>query len=55
MAALEGKAADEAAVRAAQAALDSDLSPSADLYTSADAKRHMARVLLARAVAALAG
>lgn len=55
MAALEGKTADEAAIRAAQAALDADLAPSADLYTSAEAKRHMARVLAARAVAALAG
>jgi len=55
MAALEGKIADDAAIRAAQAALDADLAPSADLYTSAEAKRHMARVVLARAVAALAG
>jgi len=53
MAALEGKQADDAAVRAAQGALDADLSPGADLYTSAEAKRHMARVLVARAVAAL--
>lgn len=55
MAALEGKRADDAAVRAAQGALDADLSPGADLYTSAEAKRHMARVLVARAVAALLG
>jgi len=55
MAALEGKAADDAAVRAAQAALDADLSPNADITTSAEAKRHMARVLVARAVAALLG
>jgi len=55
MAALEGKTADDAAIRAAQAALDADLSPGADLYTSAEAKRHLARVLAARAVAALAG
>jgi len=55
MAALEGKTADDAAIRAAQVALDADLSPGADLYTSAEAKRHMARVLAARAVAALAG
>jgi len=54
MAALEGKSADEAAIRAAQGALERDLSPSADLYTSAAAKGHMARVLLARAAAALA-
>jgi len=55
MAALEGSTADEAALRAAQTALDRDLAPGADLYTSAEAKRHMARVLAARAVAALLG
>jgi len=58
MAALEGKAADAAALGAAQGALDEDLAPGADLrdlYTSAEAKRHMARVLVARAVAALLG
>ncbi len=55
MAALEGKTADDGALRAAQTALDADLSPNADIYTSAEAKRHMARVLVARAVAALAG
>lgn len=55
MAALEGKTADDAALRAAQTALDADLSPNADIYTSAEAKRHMARVLVARAVAALLG
>ncbi len=55
MAALEGKTADDAALRAAQTALDADLSPNADIYTSAEAKRHLARVLVARAVAALAG
>jgi len=55
MAALEGKTADDAALRAAQTALDGDLAPSADIYTSAEAKRHLARVLVARAVAALAG
>jgi carbon-monoxide dehydrogenase medium subunit len=55
MAALEGKTADAAVLSTAQAALDRDLAPSADLYTSAEAKRHMARVLVARAVAALVG
>lgn len=54
MAALEGKAPTAEALRAAQGALDRDLAPEADLYTSAEAKRHMARVLVARAVAALA-
>jgi len=54
MAALEGKAPTADVLRAAQGALDGDLAPEADLYTSAEAKRHLARVLVARAVAALA-
>lgn len=53
MAALEGRAPAADALRAAQGALDTDLAPEADLYTSAEAKRHLARVLAARAVAAL--
>jgi carbon-monoxide dehydrogenase medium subunit len=55
MAALEGKTADDAAIRAAQDAIARDLEPNADIYTSAEAKRHLARVLVARAVAALVG
>jgi len=55
MAALEGKVPADDTVRAAQDALDRDLAPEADLYTSAEAKRHLARVLAARAVAALSG
>lgn len=54
MAALEGKAPTDDVLRTAQNALDRDLAPEADLYTSAEAKRHLARVLVARAVAALA-
>ena len=54
MAALEGKAPTADVLRAAQGALDGDLAPEADLYTSAEAKRHLARVIVARAVAALA-
>ena len=41
-------------VAAAQAALVKDLEPTADLYTSAATKLHLARVLTGRALAALA-
>jgi len=54
MAALEGQRATPEAIAAAQAALEQDLAPPADLYHSAAAKLHLARVLLGRAVAALA-
>jgi len=54
MAALEGKRATPEAIAAAQAVLEQDLAPPADLYHSAAAKLHLARVLLGRAVAALA-
>ena len=48
-AALEGMAfEDHAALLAAQAALDTDLAPPADLQASAATRRHMARVLLGR-------
>jgi carbon-monoxide dehydrogenase medium subunit len=53
-AAIEGKRATPDAIKAAQAALDKDLDPPADLYTSAKAKLHLARVLTGRALAALA-
>lgn len=53
-AAIEGKKIAPDVITAAQNALDRDLDPSADLYTSAAAKRHLARVLLGRALAALA-
>ena len=42
------------ALRAAQAALDSDLEPFDDVHTSAAARRHLARVLLGRVTAELA-
>ena len=54
MAAVEGRAADAATIAAAQRALGEDLSPTGDLYTSPEAKRHLARVLTGRALAALA-
>ena len=42
-------------IAAAQAALDHDLDPPADQHGGADMKRHLARVLLARALARLDG
>ena len=54
MAAIEGKAADAAAIAAAQRDLNKDLSPNGDLYTSAEAKLHLDRVLTGCALAALA-
>jgi len=54
MAAAEGKAADAKTVAAAQAALEKDLAPEADLYHAAATKLHLARVLTGRALAALA-
>ena len=55
MAAIEGKPATPETIAAAQAALDADLDPPADLHGSAEMKRHLARVLLARALRAIAG
>jgi carbon-monoxide dehydrogenase medium subunit len=52
MAAMEGKRAGDAA--AATTALEQDLAPSADLYSSAATKMQLARVLTGRALAALA-
>ncbi len=54
MATLEGKRATPETIAAAQAALDKDLAPAADLYHSAAGKLHLARVLLGRALTALA-
>ncbi len=54
MAALEGQHASPETIAAAQAALEHDLAPLADLYQSAAAKLHLSRVLLGRAVTALA-
>ena len=42
-------------IAAAQAALDADLDPPADQHGSPEMKRHLARVLLARALQRLAG
>ena len=50
---LEGKPYGPAAVAAAQAALAKDLAPLPDLYHSAAAKLHLARVLTGRALSAL--
>src|SRR5688572_17096619 len=51
MAAMEGKRAGDAA--AATTALEQDLAPSADLYSSAATKMQLARVLTGRALGAL--
>jgi carbon-monoxide dehydrogenase medium subunit len=50
MAALAGKPLAQDSIAAAQAALAHDLDPPADLNGDAGMKRHLARVLLARAV-----
>src|SRR5262245_34588823 len=50
MAALAGKPAAAASIAAAQAALAQELDPPADLNGGADMKRHLAQVLLARAI-----
>ena len=52
-AAVEGKPCSPQTVAAAQAALGEDLDPLPDLYHSAAAKLHLARVLTGRALAAL--
>jgi len=53
-AALEGRPPDAQAIAAAQAALGDELETSADLYCSRATKLHLARVLLGRALGALA-
>lgn len=55
MAAVTGKPATPDTIAAAQAALETDLDPPADLHGSPQMKRHLARVLLARALRQLAG
>lgn len=50
MAALQGRALDADAVRAAQQALAEDLDPSGDLQADPATKMHLARVLLGRAI-----
>ena len=54
MDALEGQPAGTADTAAAEAALEHDLAPIGDLYTSHATKMHLARVLLRRAIGALA-
>lgn len=54
-AALEGRPLDAETIQAAQAALTADLQPLGDLYTSAEVKAHMTRVLLGRVLHALSG
>jgi carbon-monoxide dehydrogenase medium subunit len=53
MAALQGRAPDDQAVRAAQDALAGDLDPSGDLQADPATKMHLARVLLGRSIAHL--
>lgn len=53
MATLEGQRITSESIAAAQAKLEKDLSPAADLTHSAATKLHLARVLLGRALAAL--
>jgi carbon-monoxide dehydrogenase medium subunit len=55
MAALADRPADKAAIAAACAALKADLDPPADLNGGPDMKRHLAGVLLARAIDRLRG
>ena len=52
---LEGQPPDAQAIAASQAALDAELEAPADLYCSRATKLHLARVLLGRALGALAG
>ena len=53
--AIAGKMATPETIARAQAALDADLDPPADQHGSPDMKRHLARVLLARALGRLSG
>jgi carbon-monoxide dehydrogenase medium subunit len=50
MAALQGRAPDAQAVRAARVALAGDLDPPGDLQCDPATKRHLAGVLLTRAI-----
>lgn len=51
--ALAGRRAERAALEAAQSALDEDLDPPGDVHASAALRRHLARVLLSRAISRL--
>src|SRR5262245_5829662 len=55
MAVVEGGTATAETVGRAVAALDADLNPPADQHASSDMKRHLARVLLGRALRRLCG
>jgi carbon-monoxide dehydrogenase medium subunit len=55
MAAMSGQQVLPGTIAAAQAALEADLDPPADQHGSPETKRHLARVLLARALKRLAG
>jgi len=55
MATIEGKPASPEAIAAAAKTLAQDLDPTADLYSSAATKMHLARALTGRALTALAG
>jgi carbon-monoxide dehydrogenase medium subunit len=50
MQSLAGKTIDKACISQAQQALDKDLNPSGDLNANASTKKHLARVLLGRAL-----
>ena len=54
-AAVSGRRPDPAVLAEAGRALDTDLDPPADIHASAALRRHLARVLLSRALAALTG
>ncbi len=54
-AALTGKALSAETIAAAQAALDGDLDPPTDLHGGPEMKRHLARVLIRRALTASPG
>jgi len=55
VAALTGSALTSEAIARAQAALDTELNPSADQHASSEMKRHLARVLLGRVLRRLSG
>jgi aerobic carbon-monoxide dehydrogenase medium subunit len=55
MATIAGKPVTPETIAAAQVALEADLAPPADLHGGPEMKRHLARVLLARALAGIAG
>ncbi|HWB46441.1 MAG TPA: FAD binding domain-containing protein, partial [Hyphomicrobiaceae bacterium] len=55
MQALDGKSANAGTIAAAQAALDRDLDPPGDQHGTPATKRHLARVVLGRALSRVAG